>query len=773
MVAKDRVKNAGGEERGSLDRALLPFAPLLYVAWADGELAASESDAIRARLDEAAVEEQVVAALDRWLDPAHPPTAAVLEALLRDVRRAAALLPGDEPATLVALGQALARAAGDEPAARTLTAVTAVQQALGVPDAEAAQALLVDATVVPPATAEAEPPAVPPADVEAIARVLGGPARAARRRTLERLARSDFAHPPPGSSTMEQRERVLGWCRILAAEGFSALPFPPDFGGSNQMVDSLAVFRAVANHDLSLFTKYGVQFGLFAGSIYQLGTRTHHERYLPDAIALRLPGCFAMTETAHGSNVRDIETTARYDSDTGEFVVHTPNDGARKDYIGNAARHGRIATVFAQLKTNGGTHGVHALLVPIRDEAGNHAAGVRIEDCGEKAGLNGVDNGRIYFDHVRVPRENLLDRFGSVDASGVYASPIASPGRRFFTMLGTLVGGRIAVAGAAASAAQTALVIAVRYAERRRQFGPEGAPEIPILEYLSVQRRLLPKLATTCVLELALHELAARYAAHSEDEAQEIEALAAGLKAYASDHAVATLQASREVCAGQGYMAVNRLPALKADADVFTTFEGANAVLLQLVARSLLGDYRAQFGELRPWTIVRFLAARTAVAVTARNPVATRRTDEDHLRDAAFQRAALEYREQRLLGSLARRMKSRIDDGVDAFTALNQCQDHALHLARAHVEAMLLDRFIASTEGADDDRLELVRSLFALSAIESDAAWFLEAGYMEAAKTRAIRSAVSRLCGQLRPSAGALVDAFEIPDAVVGAPIAT
>ena len=767
-MAKERQGATGNE----LDRALLPFAPLLYVAWADGELAEAEAAKIRAQLALTDVDKRVASAVTRWLDPSHPPSATALEALLLDVRRAAARLPAAEQVTLVALGRELARAHDDEPDERTLNAVSVVAQALGVPEPEAARAMLADAA--PARAAAAAPPAeseLPP--LETVARVLGGPQRAERNRTLERLAQPDFAHIPPGTPTPEHRERILAWCHTLADEGFSAVPFPREMDGGHDVARSMAIYRALANHDLSLFTKYGVQFGLFAGSIFQLGTRVHHERYLPPAITLELAGCFAMTETAHGSNVRDIETTARYDADTREFVIHTPRTEARKDYIGNAALHGRMATVFAQLEAQGNRHGVHAFLVPIRNYDGALMPGITIEDCGEKVGLNGVDNGRIYFDNVRIPRENLLNRFGSVDENGNYSSPIASPGRRFFTMLGTLVGGRIAVAGAAASATQTGLAIAVRYADQRRQFGPEGGAEVPILDYLSVQRRLLPALATTCAIELALHDLAARFAAADEAGMLQVETLAAGIKAYASDHAVATLQAAREVCGGQGYMAANRIGLLRADVDVFTTFEGANAVLLQLVTKALLGDYRAQFGELRPWTIVRYLAGRTAVAVTARNPIATRRTDEEHLRDPAVQRAALEYREQRLLGSLARRLKARIDDGQDAFSALDECQDHALHLARAHVERVLLDHLIEVIADDDPAYLEPVRSLFALAAIEADASWFLEAGYLEPPKTRAIRAAVNHLCELLRPRAVQLVDAFELPEPVIGAPIAT
>jgi acyl-CoA oxidase len=492
---------------------------------------------------------------------------------------------------------------------------------------------------------------------------------------------------------------------------------------------------------------------------------------------MELPGCFAMTETGHGSNVRDLETTATYDVARREFVIHTPHREARKDYIGNAALHGRMATVFAQLHTPAGAHGVHAFLVPLRDEQHRVLPGVAIEDCGPKEGLNGVDNAVIRFDRVRIPRENLLDRFGHVAEDGSYTSPIASPGRRFFTMLGTLVAGRISIACAAVSAAKSGLTIAIRHADRRRQFGREGEPEIPILDYLDMQRRLLPRLAATYALDFALSELVRRYAASGGGaHARELEGLAAGLKAFGARHTVETLQICREACGGQGYMAANRIPALKADTDVFTTFEGANAVLLQLVARGLLTEYREEFEELRMWGAVRYVAARAATAISALNPIAGRRTDPDHLRDPDFLAAALRYREERLLTSLASRLRARVEQGTDSFDALNECQDHALALAEAHVERWVLERFQEGVAACPDPGLaaalgQLV-TLFGLWRIDADRGWFLEKGYIEPVKARAIRAQVNRICSETRTYAVALADAFGIPDAVLAAPIA-
>ena len=329
-----------------------------------------------------------------------------------------------------------------------------------------------------------------------------------RRRARDLAADPRFAIAA-GEDTETQRSRVLERLRALAEAGYSSLGFPREYGGQDDVGASITGFEMLATGDLSLLVKAGVQWGLFGGAVLHLGTKRHHAAYLADIMSLDLLGCFAMTETGHGSDVASLLTTATYDPATEQFDVHTPVEAARKDYIGNAARDGRMAVVFAQLQTGGESHGVHGFVVPIRDADGRPLPGVRIEDCGLKAGLNGVDNGRIWFDHVRIPRDNLLDRYGQVAADGSYSTPIPNATKRFFTMLGTLVQGRISVAAGAGSATKVALAIALRYASVRRQFAAPDGDEIVLLDYLAHQRKLLPALAKSYALHFAQGELIA------------------------------------------------------------------------------------------------------------------------------------------------------------------------------------------------------------------------------------------------------------------------
>ena len=577
-------------------------------------------------------------------------------------------------------------------------------------------------------------------------------------------------------SILDHREQVLKWCQELADQGYGAWAFPDFAGGKDDMEGYFAIMETLSYHDLSMVIKFGVQFGLWGMSVFFLGTEKHHKKYLKDIGSLKLPGCFAMTETGHGSNVRGLETTATYNHQDRTFVIHTPNPDARKEYIGNAALHGQAATVFAKLIINGEDYGVNAFVVPLRTSTGKSIKGVRIEDCGRKMGLNGVDNGVIYFNQVIIPMENMLDKFAFINEQGEFESPISSDNRRFFTMLGTLVGGRIGIPRSALSASKTGLTIAIRYGENRKQFGPEGGKEVPILNYRMHQRRLMPPLAESYALHFALKYLTQRFLDRQEEDAQEIEALAAGLKAYTTWFATATLQECREACGGKGYLSENRIDDLKNDTDVYTTFEGDNVVLMQLVAKNRLTEFRQEFGDMNMFTVFNYVVKQAKTSLTEKNPIIIRSTDKDHLLDFDFHLNAFRYRERAILSSAALRLKRHIEEGMDSFDAFNVAQHHLINVGQAYIERVVLEQFQKQVQETKDENCKSALSqlcqLFALHTIEKNKGWYLEQGYMEGVKTKAIRKEVNQLCWEVRKNALALTDAINIPESCIGAPIA-
>ena len=639
--------------------------------------------------------------------------------------------------------------------------------------------------------ATATDPETIPFDPLTLQRQLDGAYAELRDQTREVLSRPEFA-PPIAAPTAEYRERVLTWAQHLADEGLTAPGFPVEYGGQGDPGANVAAFETLAYGDLSLLVKFGVQFGLWGGSVHQLGTERHHQKYLKQIATLELPGAFAMTEAGHGSDVQHLKTTATYDPETHGFVIDTPDDEAHKEYIGNAARDGRMATVFAQLIVGGEEHGVHALVVPIRHEDGSPYEGVRIEDCGEKMGLNGVDNGRLWFDQVRVPRDALLNRYADVDDEGRYQSPIENPNKRFFTMLGTLVQGRVCIGGASISAAKTALTIAVRYGLTRRQFGPPDGEQVPILDYRTHQRRLMPLLARTFALHFAQDELREKFdhvmrQENAPDrERRELESLAAAMKATASWHATHTIQTCRECCGGAGYMAINRFAALKADTDIFTTFEGDNTVLIMLASRALLTDYAHDFGGLNPAEMVTFVAGQAVETVVEKlfarkivqvisDAVPTPNSEHGNLEDREQQLELFRWRQGHITASVANRFKRGLDEGYDPFEVFRAVQDHAIVAAQAYIDTVLLEAFAGAIDRCEDEGvkavLNLVCDLFALQNVEADKGFFQEHGRLSSPRTKTVTREVNRLCNEVRQNAGALVDSFGIPDAILGAPI--
>ncbi len=689
---------------------VLSVLPLFYVGWADSVLGPSEQNLILDKIDKMPhLSEHDKMLLKSWTDQNNPPSEEVFKTWRNSLKQNKELWAGAQKDSLVNLGVLMAQKAnisGDfSKNPSVIKALKELELVLGVD--EELNSEILEHTLKPSSISNKNIEELPFSS-QSINEFLEGKYTPLMNKVKALIADPYFNNSEEDRRNKDSyRTRILNQAIKLADHKISFFPFPTEYEGGNSPASTTVVFETLAYGDISLLIKFGVQFGLFGGSIHMLGTEKHHKKYLKDMMTLDLPGCFAMTETGHGSNVRGLETTAIFDKENDEFIIHSPSQQAGKEYIGNAL-HSKMAVVFAQLILQDKSEGVHAFLVPLRDSKHKELKGIKVEDNGYKMGLNGVDNGRIWFDKVRIPRENLLDKYGHVDKDGNYSSPIKKASKRFFTMLGALVQGRVCIALASNSAAKRALTIAIKYALKRRQFSQtKETQETLILDYPNHQKRLFSRLARTYAYHFGLEALRIKFTEKkSDDDIRKVESLAAGLKAMASWHATDTIQECREACGGKGYLSENAFTDLKADTDIFTTFEGDNHVLLQLVAKGLLTEFRSEFSDGGFMSIVRYLSTRLSTSITEQNPYTIRNSSAEHLLDEEFHLSALEYQENKLLFSLANRMQNYIKKRVDPNVTYAKVQNHMVSLTKASIEHFCAKEFYKAINDIQDPELQ-------------------------------------------------------------------
>ncbi len=755
----------------------LSMIPMFYIAWSDGVLSPSEMKLIHKKIEQFDfLTEDDKKYLIRWSDPKNPPNDEVFREWSHIIKSESISLSKEQRKSLAEIGLELARSSTQYRneeiwnAPKTLKALEDIERDMSINPGS-----LRSLTGSIRDVSESTIPSKESFDPKSLCAFLDGSQKETKDR-MRKLLRDPLFKYQEIPNKDEFRKHTLKLMKALAKQGIGAYAFPTEYGGGGKVGRHITVFEMLSYYDLSLTIKFGVQFGLFGGAVYGLGTEKHYKKYIPQLSTAELLGCFAMTETGHGSNVKGLETQAVYNIEDDSLTIHSPSEAAGKEYIGNAL-HAEMAAVFAQLIVNEENHGVHCIMVPIRDKQGNLMPGIRVEDCGYKMGLNGIDNGRIWFDHVNVPKDNLLNKYGDINSEGQYVSSIDSANRRFFTMLGALIAGRVCVGTAGVNASKSALTIAMKYAMKRRQFAPkDGEQEMLIMDYPTHQRRLIPLLAKTYAYHFSLADLADDFIkCDSEEERRQIETDAAGLKAMATWHCTETVQECREACGGKGYLSENRFADLKADTDIFTTFEGDNTVLMQLVAKGILTEFKHSFHEEGFRAVMRYLVKRIGNRISENNPYSSRNTSLDHLLDLDFYREALRYRRDKLLITLSTRMQDYLKKRLTPHEAFLRCQVHMVALAKAYVEYKTLKSFYKAiernTNPSEKKILQKIHSLYALTVIESDKGWFLENDYMEGSKTKAIRRVINKLCRELRPELNGLLDAFGIPEELLGAKI--
>jgi short/branched chain acyl-CoA dehydrogenase len=332
--------------------------------------------------------------------------------------------------------------------------------------------------------------------------------------------------------------------------GLLRINLPVEYGGMG--LDTLSYIIAVeelARVDGSQAATVAAHNSLGIAPIFKYGTEAQKQRFLPKLTGGKKLWAFGLTEPNAGSDSNNTETTAGLVN--GKWLIN-----GQKIYITNISSP-MSGGITVQAVTGDKGQGMKELSVILVDR---ETPGYRTEMIQSKMMWRGADTGRVFFDHVEVPEENLLGERGQ-------GSKI---------MLATLDGGRLSIAAMGLGLAQGAFEMAMEYASKRIQFGK------PIRSF-QVNSFKLADMATKIELARNLLYKACWLKDHEKPFGKE----AAMAKLYTSEIAREIVNESLQIHGAHGLMKQNPIERFYRDQRILEIGEGTSEILRLVIARHL------------------------------------------------------------------------------------------------------------------------------------------------------------------------------------------
>eukprot|EP00388_Colpodella_angusta_P000604 GDKJ01002127.1.p1 GENE.GDKJ01002127.1~~GDKJ01002127.1.p1 ORF type:complete len:712 (-),score=188.43 GDKJ01002127.1:1388-3499(-) len=530
---------------------------------------------------------------------------------------------------------------------------------------------------------------------------------------------------------------------------------------------------------------------MFLPTLESMCDEEQYKRWVPAAKDFRLFGTYAQTELGHGSNVPGLETTARFDPKTDEWVLDTPTLTSTKWWPGGLAKSCTHCILMAQLIIGEKNYGTHPFLLQIRNLE-NHESlpGVFLADIGQKLGYNGMDNGCMQLQGVRIPRRNLLMRFCNVDPAGNYKK-VGNPKMMYGAMTYT----RRQIVMNSAPALAKACTIAVRYSAVRRQFSflspkqiaervkkNEAVPEAPVMDYSTQMFTLLPLVAASYAFSAAAEFTLDIYArmmnnAKSNDFSllNETHIVTSSLKAATTMVAFDGIEACRKACGGHGYLTASGLPGHLASYAPQPTYEGDFVVLSIQTGRSLLKQAAAIMVQgvslTNSESTVAYLHALKPGNEIPKmeNPLTHGVALSTHVEAFKRRAAFLVFTTAKTFMDLKNKYTDEKHESP-TMAALDDVKIEFTRITLAHAHYLILKCFVdkisrlPADKAAEGKVLSALAQLYALHQYDKTFPEFLSVGVFNSKDYMNVLPAIKDVLKLLRPNAIALVDAWNFPD---------